>query len=215
MHSFCKEFDYEAHMALTTSDEGKRIEGMLSTPQKANIHKWLDLYEPQLNGCFCGLASLSIISQYLAITKASSQQYIYRNLVEGNIWASKDDMKKGLTLAKLYNLTKLVYPNFTIGYVPCSQSETAYNTIKQFDLNGNSALIINFCRNLKGHHGGHFSPVVGLCTDINNVVYVCIEDVSLERAKPHWIRLEYVSKLISTYDSGAGSYRGIITITKK
>eukprot|EP01084_Bolivina_argentea_P167912 291296_1 len=178
----------------------------------------------QTRGDFCGLASITSTLHYLngLITfniennKIYNQQYIYNNYVKGCL-----DTKYGISMIQLVQILSSIISDYNLPYCVSYVCVDNYDTLtktfkndieffhKSFTSQQPFIILGNYWRKIDKHRGGHWSPIINICSDIKSIF---IADVSSHRIKPHWIKINDFIPLMYHRVKSTNLPRGYIRI---
>lgn len=80
-----------------------------------------------------------------------------------------------------------------------------------FNTGGNEYffLLCNFWRKIGNRGMGHWSPIIDITSDLSHLL---VADVAAHRIKPHWIKTDFMQKLMNTIVKSTQLPRGYITL---
>ncbi|KAK7284137.1 hypothetical protein RJT34_18877 [Clitoria ternatea] len=198
------------------SSEGKKIfSESLAEGTMEGFFNLVSYYQTQSEPAYCGLATLSVVLNALAIDPGRKWKGPWRWFDDSMLDCCEplDKIKaKGITFGKVACLARCngakveafrtdewSVHDFRNRVISCCSSEDCH-------------VIVSYNRALLNQTGtGHFSPIGGYHTERDMVL---ILDVARFKYPPHWVPLTLLWNAMNTIDQETGQYRGYMTISR-
>ncbi|KAL9257804.1 Glutathione gamma-glutamylcysteinyltransferase 1-like protein [Drosera capensis] len=178
--------------------------------------KLVSYYQTQSEPAYCGLASLSVVLNALAIDPGRKWKGPWRWFDDSMLDCCEPIEKikvNGISFNKLvclahcngaqveaFHANESTIDNFRDSVVSCATSEDHH-------------LIVSYHRaHLKQTGSGHFSPIGGYHAGQDLVL---IMDVARFKYPPHWVPLNVLWEAMNTIDESTGYHRGFMIISKQ
>ena len=224
MKKLADQVNYGEHVVPYSTDKADKIHAAMDLNSQRIYQEMTTQFEGQKDGAFCGVASAAICLRHLFNSVPEkhaqfTQEAMYNKFIKNKMWKTKTDIRYGLTLDQIADLIgKAGGPEVTAKSVRIPDI-TALETKMKADLTAvftasetqKMCMIINFCRDYKGHKGGHFCPVAGY-SKYEGTEYAFILDVATHRSEPHWFPIKQLIPLMCRFDGKLP--RGYILISK-
>lgn len=175
----------------------------------------------QDNLAYCGVASMVMVLNALAIPAPDTPQYRnFRIFTQENffkqpqtqqVMSPKKVRRMGMPLAELGKLLA-TYPVETKVYYGSEISlEQFRNLIVQNLSEDNNFVLVNYLRNRLGQEGGgHISPIAAYDRESDRLL---ILDVSRYRYPPVWVKVADLWQATNTIDSVSQKTRGLVLVS--
>uniref|UniRef100_A0A2P2IV60 glutathione gamma-glutamylcysteinyltransferase n=1 Tax=Rhizophora mucronata TaxID=61149 RepID=A0A2P2IV60_RHIMU len=177
--------------------------------------KLMSYYQTQSDPAYCGLASLSMVLNALAIDPGRTWKGPWRWFDDSMLdcCESLDNIKqKGITFGKVaclahcngakadsFRTSESSVDDFRSYVVSCASSENCH-------------IIVSYSRKaFKQTGSGHFSPIGGYHAR-NDMVLIL--DVARFKYPPHWVPLTLLWEAMDTVDEATGQRRGFMIISR-
>lgn len=198
------------------SPEGKKIfTEALENGTMNGFFKLISYYQTQSDPAFCGLATLSVVLNALAIDPGRKWKGPWRWFDDSMLDCCEPLDKiqsQGITFGKVACLGRCngakVEPfrsdqsnidDFRNRLISCSSSEDCH-------------VIVSYLRTPLNQTGiGHFSPLGGYHAERDMAL---ILDVARFKYPPHWVPVTFLWNAMNTIDQATGQYRGYMIISK-
>jgi hypothetical protein len=177
----------------------------------------------QDNLAYCGVASIVMVMNALAIPAPEAQQYRnYRVFTQGNffdnsqtkqIMSADDVLRGGMTLNQLGELLASYPTNAEVYYAgEITLAEFRNLVSKNLQEPGNFVLV-NYLRSAIGQErGGHISPIAAYNEEKDSFL---ILDVARYKYPPVWVKAEQLWQAMNTIDSASGKTRGFVLVSPR
>ncbi|CAK7349309.1 unnamed protein product [Dovyalis caffra] len=180
-----------------------------------SFFKLISYYQTQSEPAFCGLASLAVVLNALAIDPGRTWKGPWRWFDDSMLDCCEPLVKikeKGITFGKVaclahcngakveaFRTNEITVDGFRRFVVSCNSSEDCY-------------IVSSYHRRaFKQTGSGHFSPIGGYHAGKDMVL---ILDVARFKYPPHWVPLELLWEAMSTIDEATGHHRGFMIISR-
>jgi hypothetical protein len=191
--------EYNQHNSL----KGYTFGNLLNTRYNSDLTLLLKSHEEQVNGAFCGIASLQIVLEYFKDIDSSQ----YRLL---NPFFTLKTRVFGMTLGELDEHAQSLNLNTKRTHGHQLDIQKFKDILKKNLSNKEDLILINYSRMILNQEGsGHISPI-GAFNDTEDMVLILDVSTKYEHT---WIPLELLFSSINTIDNISAQYRGILTIT--
>lgn len=198
------------------SPEGKKIfTEALQNGTMNGFFKLISYYQTQSDPAFCGLATLSVVLNALAIDPGRKWKGPWRWFDDSMLDCCEPLGKiqsQGITFGKVACLARCngakVEPfrsdqtnidDFRNRLISCSSSEDCH-------------VIVSYLRTPLNQTGiGHFSPLGGYHAERDLAL---ILDVARFKYPPHWVPVTFLWNAMNTIDQATGQHRGYMIISK-
>ncbi|KAK4281314.1 hypothetical protein QN277_012827 [Acacia crassicarpa] len=198
------------------SPEGKKIfVEALAHGTMEGFFKLISYYQTQSEPAFCGLASLAVVLNALAIDPGRKWKGPWRWFDDSMLDCCEPLAKikeEGITFGKVaclaqcngakveaFRTNESTMDDFRKNVISCSTSEDYH-------------LIVSYNRGVFKQTGtGHFSPLGGYHAERDMVL---ILDVARFKYPPHWVPLTLLWEAMNTVDKATGHYRGYMVISR-
>lgn len=177
----------------------------------------------QDNLAYCGVASIVMVMNALAIPAPEAEQYRnYRVFTQENffnnsrtkqVMSADDVLHKGMTLNQLGALLATYPTNTEVYYAgEITLAEFRNLVIKNLQEPGNFVLA-NYLRSAIGQErGGHISPIAAYNQEKDSFL---ILDVARYKYPPVWVKAEQLWQAMNTIDSASGKTRGFVLVSPR
>lgn len=180
-----------------------------------SFFKLISYYQTQSEPAYCGLASLAMVLNALAIDPGRTWKGPWRWFDDSMLDCCEPLVKikeKGITFGKVaclahcnaakvetFRTNEITVDGFRRFVVSCNSSEDCY-------------IISSYHRGaFKQTGSGHFSPIGGYHAGKDMVL---ILDVARFKYPPHWVPLELLWEAMNTIDKATGHHRGFMILSK-
>ncbi|KAG5232245.1 hypothetical protein OIU76_004910 [Salix suchowensis] len=180
-----------------------------------SFFKLISCYQTQSEPAYCGLASLAMVLNALAIDPGRTWKGPWRWFDDSMLDCCEPLVKikeKGITFGKVaclahcnaakvetFRTNEITVDGFRRFVVSCNSSEDCY-------------IISSYHRGtFKQTGSGHFSPIGGYHAGKDMVL---ILDVARFIYPPHWVPLELLWEAMNTIDEATGHHRGFMILSK-
>ncbi|XP_028777881.1 glutathione gamma-glutamylcysteinyltransferase 3-like isoform X1 [Neltuma alba] len=198
------------------SPEGKKIfVEALAQGTMEGFFKLISYYQTQSEPAYCGLATLAVVLNALAIDPGRKWKGPWRWFDDSMLDCCEplDKIKeKGITFGKVaclaqcngakveaFRTNETTIDDFRKNVISCSASEDCH-------------VIVSYHRGVFKQTGtGHFSPLGGYHAERDMVL---ILDVARFKYPPHWVPLTLLWEAMNTVDKATGHYRGYMVISR-
>ncbi|XP_021763263.1 glutathione gamma-glutamylcysteinyltransferase 3-like [Chenopodium quinoa] len=198
------------------SKDGKQLfsEALLEGYMEG-FFKLVSYYKTQSEPAYCGLATLAVVLNALAIDPGRKWKGPWRWFDDSMLDCCEPLEKvkvSGISFNKVaclahcngaevdtYHTNESTLDNFRNYVISCTSSENCH-------------MIVSYHRSfLKQTGGGHFSPIGGYHAGKDMVL---ILDVARFKYPPHWVPLTLLWDAMNTVDKDTGFYRGFMLLTR-
>ncbi|KAH9603077.1 hypothetical protein KSS87_009455 [Heliosperma pusillum] len=200
-----------------SSTEGKGI--FLEALQNGTMegfYKLISYFQTQSEPAYCGLASLSMVLNALAIDPGRTWKGPWRWFDESMLDCCEPLEKvraKGISFGKLTCLAHCAGANVQAFRTKESSISEFRNQIKACTKSDDYHIVSSYHRGLLKQTGtGHFSPLGGYHAERDMVL---ILDVARFKYPPHWIPLTLLWDAMDTVDAATGEHRGYMLISRQ
>lgn len=191
---------------------------------KTNYPALADNYLTQINGAFCGIASLVMSLNALHVKRPlTPAHYPYRFYTQKNIFYKLGVIKiispnwvyhAGMTLDQTTDIAKN-FPVTVERYYAAGKNayQDFMKRAKAALSTPNEVLIVNFKRKALREAGyGHFSPISAYNQKNNEFL---VMDVARYKYPPFWVKAKALWKAMDTVDSTSHKHRGYLILGAK
>eukprot|EP00252_Welwitschia_mirabilis_P010212 TRINITY_DN23382_c0_g1_i1.p1 TRINITY_DN23382_c0_g1~~TRINITY_DN23382_c0_g1_i1.p1 ORF type:complete len:236 (-),score=38.53 TRINITY_DN23382_c0_g1_i1:32-739(-) len=200
-----------------SSREGKDLfrEALLNGTMEG-FFKIISYFQTQSEPAFCGLASLSIVLNALAIDPGRKWKGPWRWFDETMLDCC-DPLEKvkvdGITFGKLVCLANCAGAKIEAFRTNQSSLQRFRGSVARCASSEDCHIIVSYHRALLRQTGsGHFSPIGGYHAEKDMVL---ILDVARFKYPPHWVPLSLLWEAMNTKDEETQHYRGFMMICKR
>jgi len=183
-------------------------------------------FEPQREGSWCGLASISTALQclitlhpHLALSPPTQEALFEREAATRGIAAGMArQLPSGLSLAEGARLIESVLPCGSALSVRRQSADVPERFAAEFDIDllemASSAhmILVNLIRQLKGVWTGHWMVVAGSVRHDDGEVWVLVLDPAAHKLGPHWLPVSVLLSAMCTCNV-RGEPRGYVTLS--
>ncbi|XP_073011454.1 glutathione gamma-glutamylcysteinyltransferase 1-like [Typha latifolia] len=198
------------------SPEGKCLfSDALHNGTMEGFFKLISYFQTQSEPAYCGLATLSVVLNALAIDPGRKWKGPWRWFDESMLDCCEPLEKikaEGITFGKVaclahcagakveaFRANQSTIDDFRKHVIQCTSSEDCH-------------LVVSYSRKLFKQTGsGHFSPIGGYHSGKDMVL---ILDVARFKYPPHWVPLELLWEAMNTIDKATGCLRGFMLISR-
>ncbi|KNA23608.1 hypothetical protein SOVF_023430 isoform A [Spinacia oleracea] len=198
------------------SPEGKKIfSEALCDGNMEGFFKLVSYYQTQSEPAYCGLATLAVVLNALAIDPGRKWKGPWRWFDDSMLDCCEPLEKvkvSGISFSKVaclahcngaevdtFRTNESTVGNFRNYVISCTSSENCH-------------MIVSYHRgSLKQTGGGHFSPIGGYHAGKDMVL---ILDVARFKYPPHWVPLTFLWDAMNTIDKDTGLYRGFMLLSR-
>ena len=172
----------------------------------------------QINQAFCGVASMVMVLNALAISPPLAPQWEQGYFTQENIFNPQTEAiigrdviaRQGLTLAELAAILETYPVQADIHYGGDVSLDEFRRLIRRNLETPGSYVLINYLRRTLGQErGGHISPIAAYDADTDRFL---ILDVSRYKYPPVWVQADTLWASVNTLDSVSGQTRGFLLV---
>ncbi|HSM80236.1 MAG TPA: phytochelatin synthase family protein [Nodosilinea sp.] len=172
----------------------------------------------QINQAFCGVASMVMVLNALAISPPSAPQWEQGYFTQENIFNPQTEAiigrdviaRQGLTLAELAAILETYPVQAEIHHGGDVSLDEFRRLIRRNLETPGSYVLINYLRRTLGQErGGHISPIAAYDADTDRFL---ILDVSRYKYPPVWVQADTLWASVNTLDSVSGQTRGFLLV---
>ncbi|KAJ3679708.1 hypothetical protein LUZ60_017719 [Juncus effusus] len=175
----------------------------------------ISYFQTQQEPAYCGLATLSVVLNALAIDPRRKWKGVWRWFDETMLDCCEPLEKvktKGITFAKVECLAHCAGAKVVSYRANESTIDEFRNHVMRCVSSEECHLIVSYDRKtFKQTGGGHFSPIGGYHAEKDMVL---ILDVARFKYPPHWVPLPLLWEAMNTIDQATGRLRGFMLISR-
>ncbi|KAG1359741.1 glutathione gamma-glutamylcysteinyltransferase 1 [Cocos nucifera] len=198
------------------SAEGKRLfSEAFQSGTMEGFFKLISYFQTQSEPAYCGLASLSVVLNALAIDPGRKWKGPWRWFDESMLDCCEplDKVKaEGITFGKVACLAHCAGAKVEAYRTSHSSVDDFRNHVIKCTSSEDCHLIASYHRKpFKQTGSGHFSPIGGFHSGSDMVL---ILDVARFKYPPHWVPLELLWEAMDTIDEATGHHRGFMVLSR-
>ncbi|KAK2363853.1 phytochelatin synthase [Trifolium repens] len=198
------------------SPEGKQIfTEALQNGTMEGFFKLISYYQTQSDPAFCGLATLSVVLNALAIDPGRKWKGPWRWFDDSMLDCCEplDKIKsQGITFGKVVCLARCNGAKVEAFRSDQSNIDDFRNRVISCSSSEDCHVIVSYQRTQLNQTGiGHFSPLGGYHAERDMVL---ILDVARFKYPPHWVPVTVLWNALNTIDQATGQHRGYMIISR-
>ncbi|XP_058761909.1 glutathione gamma-glutamylcysteinyltransferase 3-like isoform X1 [Vicia villosa] len=199
-----------------SSPEGKKIfTEALAKGTMNGFFKLISYYQTQSEPAFCGLATISVVLNALAIDPGRKWKGPWRWFDDTMLDCCEplDKIKsQGITFGKVACLARCSGAKVEVFRADQSNIDDFRNWVISCSSEEDCHVIVSYLRTPLNQTGsGHFSPLGGYHAERDMVL---ILDVARFKYPPHWVPVTVLWNALNTIDQDTGQHRGYMIISR-
>ncbi|MCX5515662.1 glutathione gamma-glutamylcysteinyltransferase [Kaistia algarum] len=219
--AFAQTLPLPANLVGASTDAGEAL--LVGAEAREAYFSLADNFVTQKTQSFCGVASMTMVFNAMAIPAPAVPEYVpYNTFTQDNVLDDKTEvvipkatiLKMGMTLDQLGAAIATKPVEATVRHAADTSLDTFRTEARDYLAKDGHFVIVNYLRKAMGQQtGGHISPLAAYDEDTDRFL---ILDVARYKYPPVWVTSADLYAAMNTPDSDNGNRsRGYVLIAKK